>query len=114
MDRIKITAVILTALMLALSSCVRDVIMDAEERPTVVVECILTNSSRQELHLNFTKGASKAVAAPLTEAAATLPILQKDRLSASSGKVREICGLWITSRSAIINTVLRCRFRDMI
>jgi hypothetical protein len=62
----------LTALMLALSSCVRDVIMDAEERPTVVVECILTNSAMQELRLNFTKGASKTVAEPLTEAAATL------------------------------------------
>lgn len=72
MDRIKFTAVMLTALMLALSSCVRDVIMDAEERPTVVVECILTNSDTQELHLNFTKGASKNVAEPLTEAAATL------------------------------------------
>ena len=72
MDRIKFTAVMLTALMLALSSCVRDVIMDAEERPTVVVECILTNSAMQELHLNFTKGASKAEAEPLTEAAATL------------------------------------------
>lgn len=72
MDRIKFTAVMLTALMLPLSSCVRDVIMDAEERPTVVVECILTNSAMQELHLNFTKGASKTVAEPLTEAAATL------------------------------------------
>ena len=72
MDRIKSTAVMLTALMLALSSCVRDVIMDAEERPTVVVECILTNSDMQELRLNFTKGASKTVAEPLTEAAATL------------------------------------------
>ena len=72
MDRIKFTVVMLTALMLALSSCVRDVIMDAEERPTVVVECILTNSDTQELHLNFTKGASKTVAEPLTEAAATL------------------------------------------
>lgn len=72
MDRIKFTAVMLTVLMLALSSCVRDVIMDAEERPTVVVECILTNSDTQELHLNFTKGASKTVAEPLTEAVATL------------------------------------------
>ena len=72
MDRIKFTVVMLTALMLALSSCVRDVIMDADERPTVVVECILTNSAMQELHLNFTKGASKAEAEPLTEAAATL------------------------------------------
>ena len=72
MDRIKSTAVMLTALMLALSSCVRDVIMDAEERPTVVVECILTNSDMQELRLNFTKGASKAEAEPLTEAVATL------------------------------------------
>jgi hypothetical protein len=79
MDRIKITAVILTALMVTLSSCVRDVIMDAEERPTVVVECILTNSEIQELRLNFTKGASKAVAAPLTEAAATLIDLTEEQ-----------------------------------
>ena len=50
----------------------REVIMDADERPTVVVECILTNSEIQELRLNFTKGASKAVAEPLTEAVATL------------------------------------------
>ena len=79
MDRIKSTAVMLTALMLALSSCVRDVIMDAEERPTVVVECILTNSAMQELRLNFTKGASKTVAEPLTEAAATLIDLTSGR-----------------------------------
>ena len=72
MDRIKLTAVMSTVLMLTLSSCVRDVIMDAEERPTVVVECILTNSDTQELHLNFTKGASKAEAEPLTEAVAIL------------------------------------------
>jgi hypothetical protein len=101
MDRIKFTAVMLTALMLALSSCVRDVIMDAEERPTVVVECILTNSDTQELHLNFTKGASKAVAAPLTEAAATLIDLTSGM---TVGEFDKASGdLWILDYSPVSN-----------
>lgn len=64
--------IIFLTTILALSSCVREVILDAGEKPQVVVECILTNSETQELHLNFTKGASKAEAEPLTEAVATL------------------------------------------
>lgn len=63
---------ILLALIFLLTSCVREVILDAGERSQVVVECVLTNDETQELHLNFTKGASKTVAEPLTEAAATL------------------------------------------
>ena len=70
----KIRLKILLAILLfaCLTSCVRDVILDAREEPQVVVECILTNSDIQELRLNFTKGASKEEAAPLTEATATL------------------------------------------
>lgn len=101
MDRIKITAVILNALMVTLSSCVRDVIMDAEERPTVVVECILTNSDTQELHLNFTKGASKAVAAPLTEAAATLTDLTEEQ---TVGQFKKSTGdLWTLDYQPVSN-----------
>jgi hypothetical protein len=101
MDRIKFTAVMLTALMLALSSCVRDVIMDAEERPTVVVECILTNSDTQELHLNFTKGASKTVAEPLTEAASTLIDLTSGM---TVGEFDKASGdLWILDYSPVSN-----------
>ncbi len=72
MSRIRISAFIIAVMSFVLSSCVRDVILDAEEKPTVVVECVLTDSDTQELHLNFTKGASKAAAEPLTEAVATL------------------------------------------
>ena len=54
------------------SSCVQDVILDAGEESKVVVECILNDSDVQELHLNFTKGASRTEAEPLNEAVATL------------------------------------------
>ena len=57
---------------LALTGCVRDVVLDAGEKPRVVVECVLTESSPQELRLSFTKGASLAAAPELTEAAARL------------------------------------------
>ena len=63
---------ILLAITPLLTSCVRDVVLDAGENPQVVVECILTNSDVQELRLNFTKGASQNETEPLTEAVATL------------------------------------------
>ena len=73
MNRILIyISCLILILLCTMTSCVRDVILDAEEKPTVVVECVLANSDTQELHLNFTKGASKAEAEPLTEAVATL------------------------------------------
>ena len=105
MDRIKFTAVMLTALMLALSSCVRDVIMDAEERPTVVVECILTNSAMQELHLNFTQGASRTEAEPLTEAVATLIDLTNDKTVGQF--VKSVGDLWTLNYTAMHEHVYR-------
>ena len=56
----------------ALCSCVRDVTLDAMDKPTVAVECVLTNSSPQTLRLAFTKGASQAEASPLFSAKASL------------------------------------------
>ena len=53
-------------------SCVRDVTMDAEERPQVVVVCILNDGPEQTLELSFTKGSSKSEAPHLTDAIATL------------------------------------------
>ena len=73
MNRILIyISCLILILLCTVTSCVRDVILDAEEKPTVVVECVMTNEETQELRLNFTKGASKAEAEPLTEAVATL------------------------------------------
>lgn len=63
-----------------LSSCVRDVIMDADEKPTVVVDCILSDGDTQELRLNFTKGASKTVSDTLTDAVATLIDLTESKI----------------------------------
>lgn len=56
----------------ALVSCMRDVTMDAEERPQVVVACILDDRPEQVLNLSFTKGASLSEAPLLTEAVAIL------------------------------------------
>ena len=72
MDRTKITTAILFILMVTLSSCIRDVIMDAKERPQVVVVCVLSDDPVQTLQLSFTKGASLAEAPALTEAVAML------------------------------------------
>lgn len=60
------------AIVVFLNSCVREVTLDAGEKPVVVVECVLKNSDVQELRLNFTKGASKDESEPLTDAVATL------------------------------------------
>lgn len=64
--------VIVPLLLLLLTSCVREVSLDAGGQPAVVVECILRNSGTQELRLNFTKGSSEPEAVPLTDAVATL------------------------------------------
>ena len=55
-----------------LVSCVHDVILDAHDRPQVVVACILTDDPVQTLRLSFTKGASLSETPPLTEAKAAL------------------------------------------
>ena len=62
----------LSVICISLTGCVRDVVLDAGERPKVVVECVLTDSSPQELRLSFTKGASLAEVPELTEASARL------------------------------------------
>ena len=104
MKKTQVNSVAIVFLAMAiLSSCVREVALDAGERPQVVVECVLTNDETQELRLNFTKGASKAEAEPLTEAVATL-------IDLTEGKTGRVCqkyrrpvdpGLFICSRSWI-------------
>ena len=85
--------------MAILSSCVREVALDAGERPQVVVECVLTNDETQELRLNFTKGASKAEAEPLTEAVATLIDLTEGKTVGEF--VRSTGDLWTMDYSAV-------------
>lgn len=83
-----------------LPSCVRDVVLDAGENPTVVVECVLRNSDVQELRLNFTKGASKAETEPLTEAVATLIDLTESQIAGQFIKEKED-DLWTLDYQAV-------------
>ncbi len=79
--------------------CVRDVVLDAGEKPQVVVECVLTASSPQELRLSFTKGASLAAAPELTEATARLTDLTDD-YPAGEFRRRED-GAWVLDYAAV-------------
>ena len=93
---------IATLSLVCLTSCVRDVILDAGENPQVVVDCILSNDNVQNLYLCFTKGASRDEADPLTEAAATLIDLTESRTVGQFVKGAEE-NLWTLNYSAIPN-----------
>lgn len=90
---------ILFAMVSLLTSCVREVILDAGENPQVVVECILSTDDVQELYLNFTKGSSRQEAEPLTEAIATLIDLTDEKLI---GEFKKSTGnLWTLDYSPV-------------
>ncbi|MBR6546757.1 MAG: DUF4249 family protein [Bacteroidales bacterium] len=100
MNRILIyISCLILILLCTMTSCVRDVILDAEEKPTVVVECVLSNEEIQELRLNFTKGASKDEAEPLTDAVATLIDLTEGKTVGEF--VRSTGDLWTLDYSAV-------------
>lgn len=84
---------------LALTGCVRDVVLDAGEKPRVVVECVLTESSPQELRLSFTKGASLAAAPELTEATARLTDLTDDYPAGEFRRGED--GVWVLDYAAV-------------
>lgn len=90
------------AVVMGLSSCVRDVIMDAKEKPKVVVSCILSNDPVQRLNLSFTKGASLSEAPPLTEAVATLYDLSlHNEMEAVGNFQRQSDGEWTLDYEAV-------------
>ena len=70
--RFLIPVAFLCLAMLVCLSCVREIVMDAGEKPTVVVECVISNTAPQTLHLRYTKGASKKDYEVVTEADAVL------------------------------------------
>ena len=64
-----IRVILVTSLIsLLFTSCTMDISLDAEEKPEVVVECILTNQSPQVLYLSLTKGASASDTPPINDA----------------------------------------------
>ena len=81
-----------------LSSCVKDVILDAGDR-TVVVECVLCDVPQQELRLSFSKGASESSVEELTEAVARLIDLTE---SETVGEFRrDDDGIWRLDYTAV-------------
>ena len=76
-------AALCVMLLTGLSSCVKDVFLDAGEKPKVVVECILTDDPVQELYLSFTKSVSQKEVDPLLEAEARLTDLDNYNYSVS-------------------------------
>lgn len=89
---LRITAACLAIMSGMLSSCVKEVTLDAGDR-TVVVECVLSNEDVQELSLSFSRGTSETAAMELTDAVATLIDLTENRrvgefIRGSDGKWR--------------------------
>ena len=91
---------IATLSLVCLTSCVKDVILDAGENPQVVVDCILSNDDVQKLYLCFTKGASRDEADPLTEAVATLIDLTESKTVGQFVKGEEK-NLWTLDYTAV-------------
>ena len=81
------------------TSCVKDVILDAMEEPTVVVDCILTDEPTQTLHLVYTKGASRAEAPDLPEATAVLTDLTEGKEAGRFARTAD--GSWTLIYAAI-------------
>lgn len=96
MHGIKFLIIVFLSLSIVIS-CVRDITMDAEESPQVVVVCILDDGQEQILELSFTKGASLPEAPTLTDAIATL----YDEGEKVGEFQRDGNGNWILDYSAI-------------
>jgi len=83
----------------SLTSCVKDVILDAKEDPFLAVYCILKVDSVQELKLSYTKGASMSEAPRVTEANPVLTDLTEGREAGRFIQVND--SLWRLHYSAI-------------
>ena len=89
--------ILLASILLARSSCVKDIYLDAGEKPKVVVECVLTEDPVQELYLSYTKGVSQKEAEPLLEAEARLIDLDRNNVSVTFDNAGE--GRWTVNFS---------------
>ena len=99
MNRLHVFLISLLLLGVLCTSCVREVVMDAGEKPVVVVECVISNNPVQTLHLRYTKGASKKEYEVVTEAEAVLHDLTEGTVAGSFVKSSD--GVWALDYSAI-------------
>lgn len=83
-------------------SCSKTFVMDADERPTVVVDYIMTNNPVQYMHLRLTKGASKGTFPVVAEANARLVDLSMNETEAGVFNKSED-GEWTMEYAAIPN-----------
>lgn len=79
--------------------CVREVVMDAEDAPQVVVDCVLSEAPVQTLYLIYTKGASRPEAPALEEAAAVLTDLTENREAGRFSRAAD--GSWQLAYAAV-------------
>ena len=91
-SRINIIGFLILVALLVCSSCVREIVMDAGEKPMVVVECVISNTAPQTLHLRYTKGASKKDYEFVTEADAVLHDLTTGKEAGRFVKAED--GVW--------------------
>ena len=99
MNRLHVFLISLLLLGVLCTSCVREVVMDAGEKPVVVVECVISNNPVQTLHLRYTKGASKKEYEVVTEAEAVLHDLTEGTVAGSFVKSSD--GVWTLDYAAI-------------
>ena len=97
--RINIIGFLLLVALLVCSSCVREIVMDAGEKPMVVVECVISNTAPQTLHLRYTKGASKKDYEVVTEAEAVLHDLTDGTQAGRFVKAED--GVWTLDYEAV-------------
>lgn len=83
----------------ALASCVKDVVLEAQEDPFLAVYCVLKVDSVQEMKLSYTKGATKNEAPLVTEATAVLTDLTEGREAGRFMRVSD--SLWRLVYSAV-------------
>lgn len=91
--------VAIAACLAVATSCVKDVILDAMEEPTVVMECILSDDPVQTLYLVYTKGASREAAPDLPEATAVLTDLTEGKEAGRFARTAD--GSWTLAYGAL-------------
>jgi len=86
-------------LVVMLTSCVKDVVLDAKEDPLLAVYCVLKVDSVQELLLSYTKSVTMDEAPRVTDATAVLTDLTEGREAGRFVQVSD--SLWQLDYSAI-------------
>ncbi len=97
------------AVVTCLSSCTKEIVMDVDEEPIVIIECLLTEEPEQFLRLTMAGGASLDAAPLIGEATAVL-IDMGSKQEVGHFKMRED-GIWAMQYAAVPNHSYRLEVR---